>query len=460
MGVDFLSREPVFDPAVFVGRAQDVAWAAAKLGGLRPQNCNLIGEPRSGKTSLLHHLYWQRVGLPGQMAGLYVFVRLANLPEHTSATFWSGLLLELRREMARQGLTAEETAVSAEPRESYEELENDIERLLNEAKIRRIVFFIDDFDLLPPGIERYDLDWLRALANHYIDTLAFVISSVSPLVQLTEGQIDAQAVSPLTNLFHDRRLGLLLEAEARTLCQQAAASVGKRLNAADLDFLLAEGGRHPELLKIASESLFAARDIGAAEEYEVVRADLQLSLSARWLCKQLWQRRTADEQAVLLSLAQGVGVPTDRLITIHLGHLGLVEQRAGREALFAEVFRIWLLRETAVASPPRPLTLSSATPPAVQFAHRPAERLVWVNGRSIPLTTLENRLLGYLVAQANKVCSPEALLTHVWSPDKTPAVVEKGINRLRAKIEDDARRPRFILSARGEGYFLHLPNPG
>lgn len=453
MDAEFLSREPVLDPAAFIGRAQEIAWAAAKLGGLRPQNCNLIGEPRSGKTSLLHYLYRQRVGLAAEGRGLYVFVRLAALPEHNSATFWSVLLDELRREMAGAKLPLATAVVPTTPRDAYDQLENEIETLLAEKGLRRIIFFIDDFDLMQPGLNQHDLNWLRALANQYIDTLAFVIGSATPLVKLTESLVADQSVSPLTNLFHEYWLPLLTPAEAEMLCRQAARAEERELAATAVAFLLAEAGRHPDLLKIACEALFVAPDVMVEAVQLAVRTDLQLNEHVNWLCRQLWQRRAPAEQAALLSLAAGSAAAlADRRMAAQLQRLGLVEERSGRWALFADLFRDWLLWETAVSQPTPPLR--SEQP---QFVHLVEERRAVVNGRSISLTPLENRLLAYLSDRPNEVCDTEALLIHVWPPDKTPSVVEKGINRLRAKIEEDPKRPRFILSARGEGYILRLP---
>jgi hypothetical protein len=450
MGVEFLSREPVLDQGDFIGRAQETAWFQARLGGLRPQNCNLIGEPRSGKTSLLHHLYRQKVGLPAGMTGLYVFIRLTTLPDHDSAAFWSALLAGLRKEMGEAGM--EQTAVSLPdtPHDAYDQLESEIDTLLEAKLAGRIIFLIDDFELLLPAISPHDLNWLRALANRYIDSLAFVIGSGRPLVSLLEAQTTAPDVSPLTNFFLDCYLALLTPDEARALCLQAAVAKGRDLDAIALDFLLAEAGRHPGLLKVACESLFAAQGVGERQWQAFVRTDVQLNEHVAWLCRQLWQRRSAEGQAALLALAQGAETIADHWLATRLLRLGLVEERDGGLALFADLFAAWLRRETAVSSPPP----SPASP--APFAHDEEKAVVLVNGRAIPLTRLENRLLAYLAARANEVCSIDELRVHVWSPDRSSAVVEKGVNRLRAKIEEDAARPRFILSARGEGYLLRL----
>jgi DNA-binding response OmpR family regulator len=82
--------------------------------------------------------------------------------------------------------------------------------------------------------------------------------------------------------------------------------------------------------------------------------------------------------------------------------------------------------------------------------------MVLVGEEEIHLTQLENRLISYLIQHKNEVCTIEELLDAVWGAEKTRSVVEKAINRLRTKIEHDPKRPRFILSARGEGYLLRL----
>jgi DNA-binding response OmpR family regulator len=168
----------------------------------------------------------------------------------------------------------------------------------------------------------------------------------------------------------------------------------------------------------------------------------------------LLQRRSLQERALLARLA--AGQPSqDTILLNHLIKLGLVDIQDGQPALFAAGFRYWLEREmssglgevvrgedTAVAQPITP------------FTHFPEKKQVKINGQLIKLTPLENRLLAYLSQRINEVCTTEDLLQNVWGPGKSEAVVEKGVNRLRKKIEQDPQRPRYILSARGEGYIL------
>jgi DNA-binding response OmpR family regulator len=81
----------------------------------------------------------------------------------------------------------------------------------------------------------------------------------------------------------------------------------------------------------------------------------------------------------------------------------------------------------------------------VQFDNRPTP---------IQLTRVENRLMAYLIENVGVVCSQEDILTNVWGPGRNKAVVEKTINRLRSKIEQDPSRPQYIISVWGQGYIL------
>ncbi len=463
MTSSFISREPVFNQEGFIGRAAELAWAEDLLGRPSPQNCNFIGEPRTGKTSVLYQVYTQQLGLPPGVQGLYVWLRLAELPDYRPITFWRAMLSRL---LAEAGRAAPDVPTDAQ--DVFDELDEAIEALTEEEEYGRIIFLIDDFDLLKSGIGSRDLDWLRSLATRYGETMAFVISSSEPVVEL-EDQLRAEEesavqVSLFANTLNDRWLALQPVEEAEQLCREtAAAEQQPPLTDEEVAFLLAEAGRHPALLKIAAAYLFEARQYETGPEMlENVREDVRLDRHVVWLCRQLWQRRSSAEQAVLAQVLAGdtgalagSGQDVSDRITLRrlTRHLGLLEKREGELALFADAFAYWVEqllnapRDTAVPAPPvmDELLYDSQT------------RLVKADGREVRLTSLEGRLLDYFLAHKNEVCTVENLLEDVWGPGKSRSVVEKAVNRLRTKVERDPKRPRFILSARGEGYLLRLP---
>ena len=82
---------------------------------------------------------------------------------------------------------------------------------------------------------------------------------------------------------------------------------------------------------------------------------------------------------------------------------------------------------------------------------------VWKNGREIKLPNREFKLL-CLAENPNLVFSKEQLFEKIWGYDyvSDAATVSVHINRLREKIEDDARNPQIIETIWGAGYRLNL----
>jgi two-component system alkaline phosphatase synthesis response regulator PhoP len=83
--------------------------------------------------------------------------------------------------------------------------------------------------------------------------------------------------------------------------------------------------------------------------------------------------------------------------------------------------------------------------------------------RSLALTALEIKLLACLNQNAGQVLTANELLKKVWrdrssSGKADDCRLKNAIKRLRQKIERDPKHPRYLLTARGGGYYLCL-NP-
>ncbi|MGQ9600828.1 MAG: response regulator transcription factor [Anaerolineae bacterium] len=85
-------------------------------------------------------------------------------------------------------------------------------------------------------------------------------------------------------------------------------------------------------------------------------------------------------------------------------------------------------------------------------------RKVWVGEREVELTNTEFEVLACLAGELGTVVPIEKLLRDVWSPDPSnhPSIrtVRSHIRRLRRKLGDNPRNPRFILNVWGLGYQL------
>ncbi len=78
---------------------------------------------------------------------------------------------------------------------------------------------------------------------------------------------------------------------------------------------------------------------------------------------------------------------------------------------------------------------------------------VLVNGEPVKLTSLEFRLLTYLMEHRGKVVSKQELFEQVWQDKCTgDGTLNVHIRRLRRAIEKNPDKPDYILTVWGDGY--------
>ncbi len=82
------------------------------------------------------------------------------------------------------------------------------------------------------------------------------------------------------------------------------------------------------------------------------------------------------------------------------------------------------------------------------------EGKVYKRGKVLNLTRREKGLLFYLASHRGRTIPHDELLKMVWGPgaERDLNLLKTSIYRLRAKLEDDPRNPRYILTDRGMGY--------
>lgn len=91
----------------------------------------------------------------------------------------------------------------------------------------------------------------------------------------------------------------------------------------------------------------------------------------------------------------------------------------------------------------------------------PQRRSTYLNDEPVPLTTAEFDLLELLIRSRGRVLSRSSILDGVrgepW--DAFDRSIDVLVSRLRQKLADDPRRPRYIRTVRGTGYaFIGAPD--
>lgn len=81
------------------------------------------------------------------------------------------------------------------------------------------------------------------------------------------------------------------------------------------------------------------------------------------------------------------------------------------------------------------------------------------NGKTVSLTAMETRILQLLCLNVGKTVSREDMTNQIWGVshyDLNNRTIDAHITKLRRKMEDDPRNPRYIRTMRGKGYCLHV----
>ncbi|WP_432063233.1 response regulator transcription factor [Streptomyces sp. S1] len=123
-----------------------------------------------------------------------------------------------------------------------------------------------------------------------------------------------------------------------------------------------------------------------------------------------------------------------------------------------------VLRVESVLRRTRTAAASSGTGPVLRagdLAVDPATRRATRAGRELSLTLREFDLLAYFLGRPRAVHSREELMREVWGWDFGDlSTVTVHVRRLRAKIEDDPARPRFVRTVWGVGYSFEPEQEG
>ena len=182
----------------------------------------------------------------------------------------------------------------------------------------------------------------------------------------------------------------------------------------------------------------------AAEHPDVVVLDLMLpDLDGLEVMRRL-RKQNGKRVAIILLTARGE--ESDRIVGLRLGADDYVVKPFSAEELVARVDAL-VRRLEPVGDQEAPLTFDGLR---IDPSGRRAER----DGRELELTQREFELLLFLARHPGQAFTREQLMDNVWQytfyVDTSTVTVH--IRRLRAKVEPDPARPRFIQTVWGVGY--------
>jgi two-component system KDP operon response regulator KdpE len=160
-------------------------------------------------------------------------------------------------------------------------------------------------------------------------------------------------------------------------------------------------------------------------------------------------RRLREWTSTPIIVLSARGQERDKIEALEAGADDYVSKPFGVGELVARLRVAWR-HATRALQPDEPIFTVGAL--KVDQAHR----RVFVGDREIHLTPIEYRLLTTLVRHAGKVVTHDQLLKEVWGPPYVGQshYVRVYMAQLRRKLEENAARPRYLLTEPGVGYRL------
>ena len=180
---------------------------------------------------------------------------------------------------------------------------------------------------------------------------------------------------------------------------------------------------------------------------ELLLLDLMLpKLSGLEICKEIRRDERLGRLPILMLTARGE--EADRVVGLELGADDYVTKPFSPRELVARV-KALLRRVQPPGEEAKLLEIGALRVDPISYR---AQR----EGKTLPLSTLEFRLLYYLASRPNRVFSRDQLLDAVWGTDRfvTPRSVDVYVRRLREKVERNPERPEYLKTVRGAGYLF------
>ncbi len=165
-------------------------------------------------------------------------------------------------------------------------------------------------------------------------------------------------------------------------------------------------------------------------------------------------RRIRETSRVPIVVLSALGEEQDKIRALNLGADDYLTKPFGVGELLARVDAVQRRARWSSAPPAQESPYLVYGDIIVDFDRHRVE----VRGQQVDLTPTEFNLLVYLMKNAGRLLTHEAILKSVWGAEygREAEYLRVYIGRLRQKIEVDPVNPRYIKTAHGFGYYFEI----
>ena len=335
----FFNRHRITDPAYFFGRQRELERLYSAIA--TRQCVSVVGERKLGKSSLLTYL-----GDPATLRAydfdparfLFVYFDLESLASARRDDFWVELLDPIATQLP-DGDLAQQIRRQIDG--------GDLRFLTARRFLRRIgdsnlqlVLLLDEFESLARNAQ-FEPDFngeLRSLAGEL--SLVIFTASKRSLYDLTY-EHSSTLSSPFFNIFSELPLGLMSDADARSILLQLSTRAGTPFCYDEIDFALELAGPHPFFVQVAGQHLFETPGRGSprsVETYDLIRKRFLAEAEDHY--RYIWSSLESSEQSALLGLTHANEAQIKALRA-----KSLIRDEANHVAPFGAAFAAFLDRE-------------------------------------------------------------------------------------------------------------------
>ena len=187
-----------------------------------------------------------------------------------------------------------------------------------------------------------------------------------------------------------------------------------------------------------------ANEFLSSNEPSLVLLDINLSDGSGFeLCKKI--RQTMNIPILFVSARN---TDDDKIIALNIGGDDYIEKPYSLGVLLAKV-KVVLKRFSNASA-----DISKATDFDDGYLRTDSvNKTVYVNGQEKKITSIEYKLLEYLIENRNRLVTKNEIFDKVWN-DKftTDGTLNVHIRKIREAIEKDAQDPKYIVTVWKEGY--------
>ena len=192
-----------------------------------------------------------------------------------------------------------------------------------------------------------------------------------------------------------------------------------------------------------------ANEFLSSNEPSLVLLDINLSDGSGFeLCKKI--RQTMNIPILFVSARN---TDDDKIIALNIGGDDYIEKPYSLGVLLAKVKVVLKRFSGASADTPKTSGFDDG-----YLRTDSANKAVYVNGTEKKITSIEYKLLEYLIENKNRIVTKTEIFDKVWN-DKftTDGTLNVHIRKIREAIEKDPQDPKYIVTVWKEGYKFVAP---